>query len=283
MGAEADTAALVALLRVGKRPRAVYADRVEEANSPIAVLEAEHGLLAHQLLESASAEIAAWRARGISVLTVLDPEYPSNLRAVHDRPPLVFVAGRLDPCDSRAVAVIGSRRPSAGGVASAGEVAVHLVQSGYTVISGLAAGIDTAAHMAALESGGRTIAVIGSGLDRCYPPANAALQRRIGTECAVVSQFWPEASPSRRSFPERNATMSGLALATVIIEATHTSGARTQARLALGHGRPVLLAASLLEQAWARELAARPGTHVVRSPGEISEIVGRLNSTTLVA
>jgi len=283
MGAEADTAALVALLRVGKRPRAVYADRVEEANSPIAVLEAEHGLLAHQLLESASAEIAAWRARGISVLTVLDPEYPSNLRAVHDRPPLVFVAGRLDPCDSRAVAVIGSRRPSAGGVASAGEVAVHLVQSGYTVISGLAAGIDTAAHMAALESGGRTIAVIGSGLDRCYPPANAALQRRIGTECAVVSQFWPEASPSRRSFPERNATMSGLALATVIIEATHTSGARTQARLALGHGRPVLLAATLLEQAWARELAARPGTHVVRSPGEISEIVGRLNSTTLVA
>jgi len=283
MRAEADTAALVALLRVGKRPRAVYADRVEEANSPIAVLEAEHGLLAHQLLESASAEIAAWRARGISVLTVLDPEYPSNLRAVHDRPPLVFVAGRLDPCDSRAVAVIGSRRPSAGGVASAGEVAVHLVQSGYTVISGLAAGIDTAAHMAALESGGRTIAVIGSGLDRCYPPANAALQRRIGTECAVVSQFWPEASPSRRSFPERNATMSGLALATVIIEATHTSGARTQARLALGHGRPVLLAASLLEQAWARELAARPGTHVVRSPGEISEIVGRLNSTTLVA
>jgi len=283
MGAEADTAALVALLRVGKRPRAVYADRVEEANSPIAVLEAEHGLLAHQLLESASAEIAAWRARGISVLTVLDPEYPSNLRAVHDRPPLVFVAGRLDPCDSRAVAVVGSRRPSAGGVASAGEVAVHLVQSGYTVISGLAAGIDTAAHMAALESGGRTIAVIGSGLDRCYPPANAALQRRIGTECAVVSQFWPEASPSRRSFPERNATMSGLALATVIIEATHTSGARTQARLALGHGRPGLLAATLLEQAWARELAARPGTHVVRSPGEISEIVGRLNSTTLVA
>jgi DNA processing protein len=107
-----------------------------------------------------------------------------------------------------------------------------LVDAGDTVVSGLAAGIDTAAHLGALDRAGRTLAVIGTGLRRAYPATNAPLQQRIADDAAVVSQFWPDAPPSKRTFPMRNVLMSGLARATVVIEASETSGARMQARLA---------------------------------------------------
>ena len=146
-------------------------------------------------------------------------------------------------------------------------------------MSGLAAGIDTAAHTAALDRGERTVAVIGTGLHHTYPPQNAGLQRTIGSEGAVVSQFWPDSPPSRRSFPMRNAVMSGISLATVIVEATQTSGARIQARLALAQGRRVFLLEQLLVQEWARELATRPGTHVVRAAEDITETIDRVTAT----
>ncbi|MBV9336376.1 MAG: DNA-protecting protein DprA, partial [Solirubrobacterales bacterium] len=218
-------------------------------------------------------------------VTVLDPGYPANLRAVHDRPPIVFLAGELAPADANGIAVVGARKATPRGLAAAATIAEHLTERGYTVVSGLAAGIDTAAHTAVLNRNGRTVAVIGTGLARSYPPQNAALQRRIASECAVISQFWPDAPPTRRSFPMRNAVMSGFALATVVVEASDTSGARMQARLALAQGRPVFLLASLVErQAWAREYASRPGTHVVRNPEDITTILERLIAPgTLVA
>jgi DNA processing protein len=273
-----ETAALVALLRTGRRPSNAYSEVVEDAGSATAILQDEQGLLAGQLHEAAATEVAHWTEHGMRLLTVLHPDYPENLRAVHDRPPLIFVAGAGEQADSRSVAVIGTRKPTAGGVAWASAISQHLVESDYTVVSGLASGIDTAAHTAALSNQGRTIAVIGTGLRRSYPAQNAALQREIANRCAVISQFWPDAGPTRQSFPLRNAVMSGLALATVVVEATRTSGARIQARLALAHGRPVLLVASLLEQRWAIELAARPGTHVIHTPAEITEVVERLTS-----
>jgi DNA processing protein len=276
MSARAETAALVALLRSDRRPWSEYAVSIEQSGGVAAVLQEELGLLASQETQAAAADLARWNDQGIGALSVLDPGYPDNLRAVHDRPPLIFIAGRLGQADSRAVAVIGSRRASPGGLGRAKAISTQLVAEGYTVASGLAAGIDSAAHLAALDSGGRTIAVIGTGLLKCYPPQNAALQARIASECAVISQFWPEAPAARKSFPLRNAVMSGISLATVVVEASPTSGARTQARLALAHGRPVLLADSLLRQDWARELSRRPGTHVVGSPNEVTEVVGRI-------
>ena len=292
---------MVALLRTGKRPWVEYAELIEERGSAAAVLEEElagsvapsgqTSLLdpapppdepqrtADELLAQAGADLDRWSAEGMKLVTVLEPDYPPNLRAVHDRPPMVFVAGNLTPADAHGIAVVGAREATHDGTKKAGAVAGHLVDSGFTVVSGLAAGIDTAAHTAALARGGRTVAVIGTGLARSYPPENQALQRRIASECAVVSQFWPDAPPSRRSFPMRNAVMSGITLATVVIEASDTSGSRIQARLALAQGRPVFLLASLVErQAWAREYAGRPGTHVVRSPGEIATVVERLVS-----
>jgi DNA processing protein len=154
-----------------------------------------------------------------------------------------------------------------------------LTSAGYVVVSGLAAGIDTAAHEAALATGGRTVAVIGTGLRHSYPPQNAQLQRRIAAEGAVVSQFWPEQPPTRLSFPRRNAVMSGCALGTVVVEASPRSGARLQTRLALAHGRPVFLWRALLDQPWALELAQRPGVYVIDEPGQIVETVERLDTT----
>ena len=286
---------MVALLRTGRRPWVEYAERVEDLGSAAVVLYEELAgpeenaaqtsmfdaarQAPDQLLAQAGADLDRWRTAGMHLLTVLDQGYPPNLRAVHDRPPMVFVAGHLTPADAHAVAVVGARKASRAGIARAGAIAEHLVDRGYTVVSGLAAGIDTAAHTAALGRRGRTVAVIGTGLARSYPPQNASLQRRIASECAVVSQFWPDAPPSRRSFPMRNAVMSGITLATVVVEASDTSGARMQARLACAQGRPVFLLASLVErQQWAREYAARPGTHVVHSPDEITTVVERLIS-----
>ncbi len=190
---------------------------------------------------------------------------------------MVFLAGELTAADGNGIAVVGARKATPRGLGSARAIATHLADRGYTVVSGLAAGIDTAAHTAALNRDARTVAVIGTGLARSYPPQNAALQRRIASECAVISQFWPDAPPTRRSFPMRNAVMSGFALATVVVEASDTSGARMQARLALAQGRPVFLLASLIErQAWAKEYANRPGTHVVRDPTDITTVLERL-------
>ncbi len=290
-----ETAALLVLMRSARRPWRAYAELVEERGSAIAILDEElcnrqcslfsqsPGPSSSQdreaLIGDAAAEVARWEANGIQLLSVLDPSYPENLRAVHDRPPMVFVAGRLQAADARSIAVIGARLASPGALRAAQTIAEHLVDHGYTVVSGLAAGIDTAAHTSALSQGGRTVAVIGTGLNRSYPPQNAPLQRRIACECAVISQFLPDAPPSRRSFPLRNAVMSGVTLATVVVEASERSGARTQARLALAHGRPVFLLSSILGAPWARECAARPGVHVVRSPAQITAVVERLTSS----
>ena len=286
--AEPETVALVALLRIGRRPWPVYAELLESGDSAHDLLaheltDADHGQSTlvptndpEQLLNAAAADIAAWEATPIRLVTVLDDGYPANLRAVHDRPPLLFVAGPTGRDDDRALAVVGSRTPSAAGLERAHAVASHLADQGYTVISGLAAGIDTAAHSTALAKNARTIAVLGTGLYHSYPRANAGLQQAISTRGAVVSQFWPDTGPSRTSFPMRNAVMSGLALGTVIVEASHRSGARVQARQALAHGRPVLIAKQLLDQDWARALAARPGTKPFGTPTEITDAIGQL-------
>jgi DNA processing protein len=283
MKAPAESAAIVALLRNGRRPWSEHSDLIEAGSGALELLEREHGLLAAELVDQAHRELDHWRAHQIEVLTLLDSDYPENLRAAHDRPPLIFVLGRLQTEDARAVAVIGSRRASAGGRTLAAAVAQDLVANRYTVVSGLAAGVDTAAHVAALDAGGRTIAVIGTGVTRCYPPQNRDLQRRIALNGAVVSRFWPDVGPAQKNFLLRNAVTSGMSLASVLIEASHRSGARAQARMALAHGRPVLLFERLLKQQWARDLATRPGTHVVGSPGDVTEVVEQLHSGTLTA
>jgi DNA processing protein len=216
------------------------------------------------------------------VLTLSHPEYPENLRVVENRPPLLFVAGSLSPGDGQAVSVIGTRQPSDSGRALARDVAQALGRSGFVVVSGLAAGIDAEAHRAVLElrggdraRGARTIAVLGTGLGRAYPPEHAALQASISRECAVISQFWPEAPPSRQSFPARNAVMSGMTLGSVIVEASEHSGTRIQARQALAQGRIVVLMPPALESAWARDLVERSGVVVAQDGADVVGVFRR--------
>jgi DNA processing protein len=226
-------------------------------------------------IEAARTEIATWERGGVQVLTVREDAYPGTLQMVHDRPALLWIAGDLALVRTNAVAVVGTRRPSNEGRTYAAAYAADLVSAGFTVLSGLAAGIDTVAHRAALRAGGRTIAVVGTGLDHVYPPENAALQAELVRGHAVVSAFWPEDGPSPERFRRRNAVMSGLGLGTVIVEASMRSGTRVQARHALAHGRPVFLHQSLVAQSWAAGLAQRPGVHVVDSAAEATDIIAR--------
>jgi DNA processing protein len=274
-----EKAALVALLRqrVNSRRWRLLVEHVEALGSALAVLEGREapGCVVQldlfeefspppmERLEKIADEIHAWEAKGLTFVTVLDEAYPVNLRAVYDRPPFLFIRGVLCPEDDKSVAVVGTRKPTPDGLRRARKLAAELVGAGVTVVSGLALGIDTAAHRAALRAGGRTLAVIGTGITRCYPPQNRALQDEIARKGAVLSQFWPDDPPARPRFPLRNAVMSGLALATVIVEASETSGARIQAEFALKQGRPVFLLRSLLEKEWARKFAQKPGVTVV--------------------
>lgn len=153
-------------------------------------------------------------------------------------------------------------------------MAERLVDRKLTVVSGLAAGVDTAAHRAAIQAGGRTVAVIGTGIRWAYPAENRDLHREIAEHGAVLSRFWPEKEPDKTAFPQRDGTMSGYALATIIVEAGERSGTRIQARKAVEHGRPVVLMRSVVERTeWGRETAGMPDVHVARDVGEAMALV----------
>jgi DNA processing protein len=224
-------------------------------------------------VERADADLRAWRQRGLRFVSVLDRAYPRQLRDIHQVPPFLFVAGELIQ-DDVAVSVVGSRKASLRGLEIAASIARALVRRNLTVVSGLAAGIDTAAHGAALDEGGRTVAIIGTGITQYYPKTNRQLQDMIADKGLVLSQFWPDAPPTRSSFPMRNAVMSGYGVASVIVEASEHSGARIQARLAVEHGRPVILTDGVVEATvWGRELTGQPDVHVASSTAQVIDIV----------
>jgi DNA processing protein len=289
-----ERAAVLALMAARALPLKELSNVIEEAGSALAVL-ADSKVTDGRLfdvdertisLDGLEDYIHACEHEGITILTILDAAYPANLRMVYDRPAALFIRGRLVDGDERSVAVVGTRRATTDGLSSASQLAVSLVEAGYTVVSGLAAGIDRAAHTGTLDAGGRTVAVIGTGLRNAFPKQNAALQERLAAESAVISQFWPGQEPRKWTFPMRNAVMSGFARATAVVEASEfTSGAAMQARLALKHGRPVFLLRSLMGHEWAREMADRPAVYVVDEAHEIVERLDRLysNDLTLIA
>ena len=231
--------------------------------------------------EAAESVLADLARAGIQITTVLDDDYPANLRLIYNLPPFLTYRGILRPDDTRSVAVVGTRDASVEGIESARRLARQLTEAGVTVLSGLARGIDTAAHNATLEAGGRTIAVMGTGIRLVYPKENRELAQRIAETGALVSQFWPDSPPSSYSFPRRNVVMSGMGQGTVVVEASATSGAKLQARYALEHGKRVFLLASLVkERDWARRYLKRPGAVEVHN---IDDIVRLLQTQEAVA
>jgi DNA processing protein len=174
-----------------------------------------------------------------ALLTPQDPEYPAALRAIADPPQTLYVRGKLVEADRTAVAVVGSRRASPYGVAVAEWLGRELARNGVTVVSGLARGIDAAAHRGALQGGGRTIAVLGCGVDIIYPPEHGRLVAQITGAGAVLSEYPPGTPPLKHQFPRRNRLISGLALGVVVVEGREDSGALITADCALDQGREV--------------------------------------------
>jgi DNA processing protein len=222
--------------------------------------------------------IEQYEAKGIRLLTVLDAEYPRNLRLVYNRPPFLWVRGTLSPADERSIAVVGTRSASPEGLEQARLLADQLARRDVTVLSGLALGIDGAAHEGALRAGGRTLAVLGTGINTVYPAAHTELaQRIVETGGALVSQFWPDAPPTRWSFPMRNVVMSGMAVGTVVVEASKTSGAKMQARLALDHGKRLFLVDTLVtREEWAQRYARHPAATVIASVDDVVDVLAAL-------
>lgn len=170
---------------------------------------------------------------GVTILTWEDSRYPSRLHEISAPPPVLYVRGSLTPDDEWAVALVGTRRPSTYGLEMARRLAGDLARNQVTVVSGLARGIDSEAHHAALAAGGRTIAILGSGLDRIYPPENTDLARKIAGSGAVITEYPFGTKPEAGNFPARNRVISGLTLGTVVVEAGEASGALITARYAL--------------------------------------------------
>lgn len=187
-------------------------------------------------LEEELALLERLRAR---VLISTDGDFPESLKSLNDAPIVLYMKGDRRPVDSLAVAVVGTRHPTDYGRAAAERLSRELAQAGVTIVSGLARGIDTAVHATVLKNKGRTIGVLGSGLDRFYPPENKPLMEKMAAQGAVLSEFSLTTPPDRGHFPRRNRLISGLALAVVVVEADETSGALITARLAGEQGRDV--------------------------------------------
>ncbi len=177
--------------------------------------------------------------KGISVLIQSDEKYPERLNEIDQPPPVLYLQGELNANDAWAIAIVGTRRVTAYGRQVAEEIAGTLARNGLTIVSGLARGVDSIAHQAALDAGGRTIAVLGSGIDRIYPPENRQLAQKIRADGALISEYFPGTAPEASNFPQRNRLISGLSLAVIVIEAGHTSGALITASFAADQGREV--------------------------------------------
>ena len=176
---------------------------------------------------------------GVRALTLAHAEYPRLLRHITSPPPVLYVRGQLAPADDLAIGIVGTRRATAYGNDLARRFGAELAAGGVTVVSGLARGIDTTAHRAALDAGGRTVAVFGCGLDTIYPPQNRALAERITQQGALVSEYALGTPPDARNFPVRNRIISGLSRGVIVVEAPIRSGALITATFAADQGRDV--------------------------------------------
>lgn len=227
---------------------------------------------------------ADWAAcAGNRLLPWTDEDYPALLREIPDPPPVLFVRGSSEPLLRPQLAVVGSRRATAGGCANAERFAAELAAGGFVITSGLAAGIDTAAHRGALRAGGETIAVCGTGLDQVYPPRNRELAGRIAVHGALVSEYPPGCGPRPFRFPRRNRVISGLAAGTLVIEAGWRSGALITARLAATQGREVFALPGSVHNPMARgcHRLIRQGATLVENTSDIVDELGGLLGTFL--
>jgi DNA processing protein len=215
-------------------------------NAPLAQLQAIPGFAEsaktfceHRAQATIETEMETIERLGLRVMTLADPDYPSCLRTLPDAPPVLYLKGEYQKKDELAIAIVGTRRATSYGRSVAFKFAQELGKLGFTIVSGLALGVDTAAHKSALESGARTVAVIGSGFGNVYPQENRRLLEPIAQQGAVLTEFASNVNPAQWTFPQRNRIISGLSRGVVVIEAPEGSGALLTAHAALHQNREV--------------------------------------------
>jgi DNA processing protein len=261
---------------------------IDTLGSPKAILEADRETLmeARGVGEKLALKIIAQRdsidageevdrAAGIGarIITPLDDEYPEVLKAIHNPPLALYIRGQFLPEDAKALGIVGSRSTSHYGLSAADRLSYQLGQTGFTVISGLARGTDTAAHNGALKSSGRTIAVLGGALDCLYPPENAELADRIAKQGAVVSEYPMGRQADRMTFPYRNRIISGLSMGVLLVESAVKGGSMHTAEAAMDQGRTVFALPGRIDTPGARgpHLLIKNGAKLVESLDDILE------------
>ena len=233
---------LLALVREWKNPEAVFrasSDELTQRGCSGRLAQAIRRALDRDTCQRIERELTTIERQQIDVRTYLDETYPSRLRMIPDPPPILFISGTLSEADELAVAVVGARRATAAGKLITEELGGGLAGAGFTIVSGLARGVDATAHRSALAAGGRTIAVLGCGINRTYPPEHERLRREIEERGAVLSELSLDAPPHSGHFPRRNRIISGLSLGVVVTEAAIDSGSLITARFAADQGREV--------------------------------------------
>jgi DNA processing protein len=226
------------------------------------------------------AELALMEKHGARALTQNDPEYPEPLREIHDPPIVLYIIGSILESDKNAVGVVGTRKPSHYATETTKKLSYQLAYAGLTVVSGLARGIDTAAHQAALAAKGRTIAVIGSGLAQIYPPENKELAVKISTSGAIVSEYPMNRKADRQTFPMRNRIISGMGFGILVIEAGAKSGALISANQAAEQGRSIYAVPGRIDNpgAMGSNRLIQQGARLIMSAQDILEDLGMLFS-----
>lgn len=221
---------------------------------------------------------------GIVALTIEEDGYPPALREIHDPPFLLYMKGRLTPADAAAIGVVGSRRMTHYGQDQARKLSFQLARAGFCIISGLARGIDTAAHEAALAAEGRTIAVLGSGIGNLYPPENAELANRIAENGAVLSEFPVLYVPDKQSFPLRNRIVAGMSQGLLVVEAPARSGSLITANQALEQGRTVFAVPGPIDRPTSEgchRLIRQGATLVCNAQDIVDDLSSEINSLAL--
>ncbi|GIW97167.1 MAG: DNA polymerase III [Pirellulaceae bacterium] len=235
--------------------------------------------------ERAAQVLESCEAKGVEVVLPVDEAYPRLLKEIPDPPAVLFLRGNLVPADGLAVAIVGTRGATQYGRSQAERLARGLARAGLTVVSGLARGIDAAAHQGALDAEGRTIGVLANGVEEIYPPQHKELAARIVRQGALLSECPPGTKPKKGMFPQRNRLISGLALATIVIEAGERSGALITARLAGEQGREVLALPGLVTNPRARgcHRLIRDGAILIESVEDVLDALGPLVDSVSVS
>jgi DNA processing protein len=259
------------LLERMRTPQAIFRASASELESAGLTGAVAHSVASGCSFEDAAAQQRKIREAGAQLVALCDARYPEALRRIFDPPPVLFARGRVDLLASVCIGVVGTRHPTPYGVAATERLSGDLARAGVSIVSGMARGIDTAAHKAALASEGKTVAVLGCGVDIVYPSENRKLAAEIAAKGLIVSEFPMEATAFPQNFPIRNRVISGLSCGILVIEGAQYSGSAITARLAIDQGREVFAVPGNItsKMSWGPNLLIKQGAKLIQDWNDV--------------